>query len=160
MMIAMILMVIKMTKPYDYADDTDDDHDHKNDSYTAAGAALGASVPWSSFRFLRSGSFVPVPSFRFLRSGSFVPVPSHGSRLGESSAGKTEETSEARGTPYGARTRNWKAIESESGPLLQRVAASIRLAGSPMGNLAPAHRCHPIMVIGEVLMCHNTILTH
>ena len=38
---------------------TDDDNDHKNDSYTAAGAAPGASVPCSLFRFLRSGSFVP-----------------------------------------------------------------------------------------------------
>ena len=34
-----------MTKPYEYDDDTDDDNDHKNYSYTAAGAALGASVP-------------------------------------------------------------------------------------------------------------------
>ena len=32
-----------MTKPYDY-DDTDDCNDHKNDSYTAAGAAPGASI--------------------------------------------------------------------------------------------------------------------
>ena len=40
------------------------------------------------------------------------------------------------------------------------LQTSIRLAGSPMGNLAPTHRCHPIMVIGEVLMCHNTIPTH
>ena len=39
--------------------DYDDDNDHKNDSYTAAGAAPGASVPCSLFRFLRSGSFVP-----------------------------------------------------------------------------------------------------
>ena len=31
-------MMIMMTKPYDYADDTDDENDHKNDSYTAAGA--------------------------------------------------------------------------------------------------------------------------
>ena len=30
--------MIMMTKPYDYADDTDDDNDHKNDSYTTAGA--------------------------------------------------------------------------------------------------------------------------
>ena len=28
----------------DHYDDTDDDNDHKNDSYTAAGAALGASI--------------------------------------------------------------------------------------------------------------------
>ena len=27
-----------------YADDTDDDNDHKDDSYTAAGAAPGASI--------------------------------------------------------------------------------------------------------------------
>ena len=54
-------------------DDTDDDNDHKNDSYTAAGAAPGASVPFSLFRFFRSGSFVLVPSSRFLRPGSFVP---------------------------------------------------------------------------------------
>ena len=32
-------------KPYDYDDDTNDDNDQKNDSYTAAGAAPGASVP-------------------------------------------------------------------------------------------------------------------
>ena len=38
-----------MTKPYDYDDDTDDDDDsdHKNESNTAAGAAPGASVPFS-----------------------------------------------------------------------------------------------------------------
>merc|ERR1712217_611741 len=47
---------------HDDDDDTDDDDDHKNDSYTAAGAAPGASVPCSLFRFLRCGSFVPVPS--------------------------------------------------------------------------------------------------
>ena len=45
----MLLMMIRMTKPYDYDDDTDDDNDHKNDSYTAAGAALGASVRCSLF---------------------------------------------------------------------------------------------------------------
>ena len=28
-----------MTKPYDYADDTDDDNDQKKDSKTAAGAS-------------------------------------------------------------------------------------------------------------------------
>ena len=39
-------MVIMMTKPYVY-DDADDDTDHKNDSYTAAGGATGASVPCS-----------------------------------------------------------------------------------------------------------------
>ena len=44
------VMGIMMTKPYDYDDDTDDDHDHKNDSYTAAGAAPGASVPYSFSR--------------------------------------------------------------------------------------------------------------
>ena len=33
-----------MTKPYDCDDDTDDDHDRKNDSYTAAGAPPGASI--------------------------------------------------------------------------------------------------------------------
>ena len=43
----MILTMIMMTKPYDYADDTDDDNDQKNDSYTAAGGAPGASVPCS-----------------------------------------------------------------------------------------------------------------
>ena len=35
-------------EPYDYDDDTDD-NDHKNDGYTAAGAAPGASVPCSLF---------------------------------------------------------------------------------------------------------------
>ena len=54
LMITMIRMVIMMTKPYDYDDDTDVDNDHKNDSYIAAGAALGASVPCSLF--LLSGS--------------------------------------------------------------------------------------------------------
>ncbi len=34
-----------MTKPYDYDLDTDGDKDHTNDSYIAAGAAPGASVP-------------------------------------------------------------------------------------------------------------------
>jgi len=34
-----------MTKPYDYDDDIDDANDHKNDSYTAAGAAPCANVP-------------------------------------------------------------------------------------------------------------------
>ena len=45
-------------------DDTDDDNDHKNDSYTAAGAAPGACVPCSLFRFLRSVSFVPGSALR------------------------------------------------------------------------------------------------
>ena len=50
-----------MTNPYAYADDTVDDNDHKNDSYIAAVAAPGASIPCSLFLFLCSGSFVPVP---------------------------------------------------------------------------------------------------
>ena len=37
-MITMILMLRMMTKPYDYDDGTDDDSDHKNDSYTAGAA--------------------------------------------------------------------------------------------------------------------------
>ena len=37
-------MMMMMTKPYDYADDTDDDNNHKNDSYTAAVAAPGAGA--------------------------------------------------------------------------------------------------------------------
>ena len=72
MSMVMILMMIMMTKPYDYDDDTDD-NDHKNNSYTAAGAALGASVPCSLFWFLRSSFFVLVPSSRFLRPGFFMP---------------------------------------------------------------------------------------
>ena len=52
MMITMILMVIMMTKPYDYDDDTDDDTGHKNDRYTVAVAAPGASVPCSLFTYL------------------------------------------------------------------------------------------------------------
>ena len=48
----------------DHDDDTDDDNYHKIDSYTAAGAALGASVPCSLFWFLRSGSFVPGSALR------------------------------------------------------------------------------------------------
>ena len=43
-MMMMILMMITMTKPYDYNDDIDDDNGHKNDSYTAAGATPGASI--------------------------------------------------------------------------------------------------------------------
>jgi len=31
-------MMIMMMTPYDYADDTDDDNDHTDDSNTAAGA--------------------------------------------------------------------------------------------------------------------------
>ena len=38
-----------MDDVYTNGDDTDDDNDHKNDSYTAAGAAPGASVPFSLF---------------------------------------------------------------------------------------------------------------
>ena len=41
-----------MTKPHEYDDtddDTDDGNDHKHDSYTAAGAATGASVPYFLF---------------------------------------------------------------------------------------------------------------
>ena len=53
-----------MTKPYDYDDDTDDDLDQKKYDHTAAGAAPGASVPCSLFRFLRSGSFVPDSALR------------------------------------------------------------------------------------------------
>ena len=37
----MILMVIMMKKPYDYADGTDDDNDHKKYSYPAAGPLAG-----------------------------------------------------------------------------------------------------------------------
>ena len=59
MMIAMILLVIMMTKPYDYDDDTDDDHDHKNDSYTVAGASCRASVPCSLIQALWSRPFGP-----------------------------------------------------------------------------------------------------
>ena len=33
-----MLVMAMMTKPYDYAGDTDDDNNHKNDSYTDAGA--------------------------------------------------------------------------------------------------------------------------
>ena len=43
-------MMIMMTKPYAYAEDADDDNDHKTDCYTAAGAAPGASVPCSLSR--------------------------------------------------------------------------------------------------------------
>ena len=49
----MILMMIMMTKPYDYDDHTNaGDHVHKNDSYIAAGATPGASVPCSLFRYI------------------------------------------------------------------------------------------------------------
>ena len=66
MMMMMTQMKITMAKPCDYDDDTDDDtdddNDHQLDSYTAAGAAHGASVPCSLF-------LVRVPLFRFLCSG-------------------------------------------------------------------------------------------
>ena len=55
----MTMMMIRVS--YDYSDDTDDDNEHKNDSYIAAGAAPGDSVPCSC-------SFVPVPLFWFLCS--------------------------------------------------------------------------------------------
>ena len=68
MMIVMLtLMMIVMTKPYDYADSTDDDHDHKNDNYTAAGAAPDAGAApgsWSEsawdlkHRSLRENCFI------------------------------------------------------------------------------------------------------
>ena len=57
MMRMMILMMIMMTMPYDNDDGTDDDYDHKNDCYIAAGAAPGASVPCSLFLALRSRLF-------------------------------------------------------------------------------------------------------
>ena len=69
----MILMMIMMTKPYDYDDDTDDDNDHKNDSYTAAGAAPGASVPCSLFLVHSLQCLVLVFSIRCCSS---VQVPS------------------------------------------------------------------------------------
>ena len=63
-------MMIMMTKPYDYDDDydddTDDDNYHKNDSYTAAGAAPGSSVPCSLF-------LVPGPLVQALWSKPFGP---------------------------------------------------------------------------------------
>ena len=45
-----VMMIIMMTKPHDDDDDTYDENDHKNDRYTAGGAALGASVPCSLFQ--------------------------------------------------------------------------------------------------------------
>ena len=42
--------------PYNYADDTDDDNDHKNDSYTAAGAGPLVMASWSAV-FARTLSF-------------------------------------------------------------------------------------------------------
>ena len=58
MIMMMILMMTMMTKPYDYADDTDDynENDHKNDSYTAAGAGRLVLAPWSGL--LGPGSLV------------------------------------------------------------------------------------------------------
>ena len=55
-------MTIMTTMPDYYDDDTVDRNDHKNDSYTAAGAAPGASVPCSGFRLLASGFWLPVRS--------------------------------------------------------------------------------------------------
>ena len=46
-MMMTILMMIMMTKPYDHADDTGDENDHNNDSYTAAGAGPLVLAPWS-----------------------------------------------------------------------------------------------------------------
>ena len=43
----MTMLMILMTKPYDYAGDTGDDNDHKNDSYYAAGAGPLVLAPWS-----------------------------------------------------------------------------------------------------------------
>ena len=61
----MILMTVMMTKPYDFNNGTDDDNDHKNYSCNTAGAAPGASVPYSLFLVLCS-------LFLFLRSLFFV----------------------------------------------------------------------------------------
>ena len=58
----MILMMILMTKPYDYDNATDDNNDHKNDSYTAAGAAPAASVPCPLFFRPRSLFLVLLPA--------------------------------------------------------------------------------------------------
>ena len=46
-MMVMTLIMKMMTMPYDYNDDTNDETHHKNDSYTAAGAAPGANVSCS-----------------------------------------------------------------------------------------------------------------
>ena len=55
-MMILMMMMIMMTKPHDDDDDIDDDSDHKNDSYTAAGAAPDASVPCSLFLALWSST--------------------------------------------------------------------------------------------------------
>ena len=62
-MTMMILMMLMMNKPYDYDGDTDDDHAHKNEIYTAAGAAPGASVPCSWFLAIWSRPFGPGPGY-------------------------------------------------------------------------------------------------
>ena len=51
-----------MTKPYDYADDTDDDRDHKNDSYTAAGAGPLVLAPWWVGCHGRVATYPPRPT--------------------------------------------------------------------------------------------------
>ena len=48
-MIMMRLMVIHRTNTYVYFDDTGEDAEHRNDSYTAAGVAPGAIDPRSLF---------------------------------------------------------------------------------------------------------------
>ena len=51
-----------MTKPFDYADDTDDDNDQKNDSYTAAGAGPLVLAPWWVGRHGRVATHPPRPT--------------------------------------------------------------------------------------------------
>ena len=49
MIMMMMLMIIMMMKPLDFDAEAHDDSHHKTDSYTAVGAAPGASVSCSLF---------------------------------------------------------------------------------------------------------------
>ena len=80
-----------MAKPYDYDDDTDDYNDHKNDCYTAAGAAPSASVPCSLFLAFGPGHLVPA-----LWSW---PGLLNCWRQGEGSRGSPSQAIEPRGSP-------------------------------------------------------------
>ena len=57
MIMMLILMMFMMPKPYD-DDDTDGDNDHKNDNYTAADTAPGASDLCSFLIFISSRQHV------------------------------------------------------------------------------------------------------
>ena len=72
-----------MTKPYHYGGDTYDGKDHEHDSYTAAGAAPGASFPCSGFRLSVGSGLASGPVQSGFRSGPVqLPVRSSLNRSG------------------------------------------------------------------------------